>query len=170
MYAALLSTLVTDPVEQNHLLSAIDTIPCIRAKAEWTLRWIEDCSEPFALRLVAFAAVEGIFFSSSFASIFWLKGKGIMHGLCFSNELISRDEGMHTEFACLLFQTLQDRPSELAVLKVVVGAVLLEKAFVEGKVQINLYCCALIIARRRASCPTTWDEFCGDVSIHRVCC
>lgn len=134
MYAALLSTLITDTVEQRRLLNAIDTIPCIRAKAEWTLRWIEDCSESFALRLVAFAAVEGIFFSSSFASIFWLKGKGIMHGLCFSNELISRDEGMHTQFACLLFQTLQSRPSQSEVLKIVESAVDLEKAFVEGKV------------------------------------
>lgn len=143
MYAALISTLITDSVEQYNLFNAIETIPCVRAKAEWTLRWIDGCSTTFALRLVAFAAVEGIFFSSSFASIFWLKGKGIMHGLCFSNELISRDEGMHMEFACLVFQTLKRRPSQEEVLGVVLSAVELEKAFVKGKAAVSFSCWSL---------------------------
>ena len=85
-------------------------VPCIAKKADWAIRWINDMSSTFASRLVAFAAVEGIFFSGSFASIFWLKKRGLMPGLTFSNELISRDEGLHTDFACLLFSHLNHRP------------------------------------------------------------
>jgi len=133
MYGVLLTTLVTDAEEQYRLLNAIETIPSIKAKADWTLKWIHDSSESFALRLVAFVAVEGIFFSSSFASIFWLKGRGVMKGLCFSNELISRDEGLHVEFGCLLFQTLDNKPKEENVFSIISSAVDLEKTFVKGK-------------------------------------
>jgi len=139
MYAALLSTYITDTCEQVHLLSAIETIPSIKAKSDWTLKWIYESKDSFAHRLVAFAAVEGIFFSSSFASIFWIKRKGILHGLCFSNELISRDEGMHTEFACLLFNSLKQKPQEEEVLKIVKEAVSLERVFVEGRQILKSY-------------------------------
>lgn len=104
-------------------------VPCIRKKADWALKWISDKSSTFAQRLVAFAAVEGIFFSGSFASIFWLKKRGLMPGLTFSNELISRDEGMHTDFACLLFSHLNNRPSKQAVQDVITEAVTIEQEF-----------------------------------------
>ena len=105
------------------------TVPCIRKKADWALKWISDKNSTFAQRLIAFAAVEGIFFSGSFASIFWLKKRGLMPGLTFSNELISRDEGMHTDFACLLFSHLNNRPSKQAVQDVISEAVAIEQEF-----------------------------------------
>lgn len=105
------------------------TVPCIRKKADWALKWISDKNSTFAQRLIAFAAVEGIFFSGSFASIFWLKKRGLMPGLTFSNELISRDEGMHTDFACLLFSHLNNRPSKQAVQDVITEAVAIEQEF-----------------------------------------
>jgi ribonucleoside-diphosphate reductase subunit M2 len=104
-------------------------VPCIRKKADWALRWISDKNSTFANRLVAFAAVEGIFFSGSFASIFWLKKRGLMPGLTFSNELISRDEGMHTDFACLLFSLLKTRPDQEAVKNIITEAVTIEQEF-----------------------------------------
>lgn len=104
-------------------------VPCIRKKADWAIKWIEDKNSSFAQRLVAFAAVEGIFFSGSFASIFWLKKRGLMPGLTFSNELISRDEGLHTDFACLLFSHLNHRPSKQAVQDVITEAVTIEQEF-----------------------------------------
>jgi len=104
-------------------------VPCIRRKADWALRWISDTSSTFASRLVAFAAIEGIFFSGAFASIFWLKKRGLMPGLTFSNELISRDEGMHTDFACLLFSHLKNRPSVEAVENIIREAVDIEQEF-----------------------------------------
>lgn len=105
------------------------SVPCIRKKADWAIKWIQDKSSTFAQRLVAFAAVEGIFFSGSFASIFWLKKRGLMPGLTFSNELISRDEGLHTDFACLLFSHLNNRPSKQAVQDVITEAVTIEQEF-----------------------------------------
>src|SRR6188768_4402944 len=100
-YSLLIDTLIKDPIEKDHLLHAIETVPCVQRKAEWAMRWIGKGS--FAERLIAFAAVEGIFFSGSFCSIFWLKKRGLMPGLSFTNELISRDEGLHCDFACLLY-------------------------------------------------------------------
>lgn len=105
------------------------SVPCIRKKADWAIKWIQDKSSTFAQRLVAFAAVEGIFFSGSFASIFWLKKRGMMPGLTFSNELISRDEGLHTDFACLLFSHLKHRPTKQAVQDVITEAVTIEQEF-----------------------------------------
>ena len=105
------------------------TVPCIKKKADWAVKWIQDKNSTFAQRLVAFAAVEGIFFSGSFASIFWLKKRGLMAGLTFSNELISRDEGLHTDFACLLFSHLKHRPSKEAVQAVITEAVEIEQEF-----------------------------------------
>ncbi|MCR9066943.1 MAG: ribonucleotide-diphosphate reductase subunit beta, partial [Cytophagales bacterium] len=100
-YSLLIDTYVKDPKEKDHLFNAIDTMDCVKKKADWALRWIDEGS--FAERLIAFAAVEGIFFSGSFCSIFWMKKRGLMPGLSFSNELISRDEGLHCDFACLLY-------------------------------------------------------------------
>ena len=131
-YSLLLDSYIKDPQERDHLFSAIDTIPCIKKKADWALRWISDKDSAFAERLVAFAAVEGIFFSGSFASIFWLKKRGLMPGLTFSNELISRDEGMHTDFACLLFHHLRRRPHPSRVERIITEAVEIEKEFLTG--------------------------------------
>ncbi len=127
-YALLIDTYVKDPAEKDRLFHAIETVPAVKRKAEWALRWIENGS--FAQRLVAFAAVEGIFFSGSFCSIFWLKKRGLMPGLTFSNELISRDEGLHCEFACLLYSMLQGKLSEQEVHEIIGDAVAIEKEFI----------------------------------------
>ncbi len=135
-YALLIDTYIQDPREKHHLFHAIDTVPAVRKKADWALRWIENGS--FAERLVAFAAVEGIFFSGSFCSIFWLKKRGLMPGLTFSNELISRDEGLHCEFACLLYGMLNNRLSEEQVHGIIGNAVEIEKEFVTEALPVNL--------------------------------
>ncbi|KAI0180483.1 small subunit of ribonucleotide reductase [Hypoxylon sp. FL1284] len=128
-YSLLIDTYIKEPAQKTHLFNAIDTIPCIRKKADWALHWISDKKSTFAQRLIAFAAVEGIFFSGAFASIFWLKKRGLMPGLTFSNELISRDEGLHTDFACLLFTHLKNRPGKDIIEKIVTDAVAIEKEF-----------------------------------------
>src|SRR6201985_556601 len=127
-YALLIDTYIKDPAEKDRLFHAIDTVPCVGKKAEWALRWINNGT--FAERLIAFAAVEGIFFSGSFCSIFWLKKRGLMPGLTFSNELISRDEGMHCEFACLLYRLLKYKLPPRAVQNIIKSAVEIEKEFV----------------------------------------
>ncbi|XP_009419375.2 ribonucleoside-diphosphate reductase small chain [Musa acuminata AAA Group] len=129
MYSLLLDTYVKDPDDKYRLFHAIDTVPAVARKADWALRWI-DSSGSFAERLVAFACVEGIFFSGSFCAIFWLKKRGLMPGLTFSNELISRDEGLHCDFACLLYSLLRNKLSEEAVRAIVADAVDIERAFV----------------------------------------
>lgn len=128
-YSLLIDTYIKDPQEAEFLFNAIDTIPCIKKKAEWALRWISDDDALFGERLVAFAAVEGIFFSGSFASIFWLKKRGLMPGLTFSNELICRDEGLHTDFACLLFSHLKNRPDQSIIERIITEAVSIEKEY-----------------------------------------
>ncbi|KAJ3697288.1 hypothetical protein LUZ61_000993 [Rhynchospora tenuis] len=128
-YSLLLETYIKDPVEKTRLFSAIETLPCVARKAEWALRWIES-SDTFAERLLAFACVEGIFFSGSFCAIFWLKKRGLMPGLTFSNELISRDEGLHCDFAVLLYQLLKNKLDEERVGSIVADAVEIEKQFV----------------------------------------
>lgn len=128
-YSLLIDTYIKEQAQRTYLFNAIETIPCIKKKADWAVRWIQDKDSTFAQRLVAFAAVEGIFFSGSFASIFWLKKRGLMAGLTFSNELISRDEGLHTDFACLLFSHLRHRPSKKAVQDVITEAVSIEQEF-----------------------------------------
>jgi ribonucleoside-diphosphate reductase beta chain len=120
-YALLIDTYVKDAAEKDRLFHAIDTVPAVKKKAEWALRWIEQGN--FAERLVAFAAVEGIFFSGSFCSIFWLKKRGLMPGLTFSNELISRDEGLHCEFACLLYSMLNAKLTQEQVYSIIGDAV-----------------------------------------------
>jgi ribonucleoside-diphosphate reductase beta chain len=135
-YALLIDTYVKDPQEKHRLFHAIETVPAVKKKAEWALRWIENGS--FAERLVAFAAVEGIFFSGSFCSIFWLKKRGLMPGLTFSNELISRDEGMHCEFACLLYSMLNNKLSQEEVYGIIGNAVEIEKEFITDALPVKL--------------------------------
>ena len=132
-YSLLIDTYIKDAAEREYLFDAVETIPCIKRKAEWALRWISDQHSTFAERLIAFAAVEGIFFSGSFASIFWLKKRGLMPGLTFSNELISRDEGMHTDFACLLFSHLKRRPHPNTIERIITEAVMIEQEFLTGR-------------------------------------
>ncbi|AWU74491.1 ribonucleoside-diphosphate reductase small chain [Pichia kudriavzevii] len=137
-YSLLIDTYIKDPKESEFLFNAIETIPCIKEKAEWALKWIADKDALFAERLVAFAAVEGIFFSGSFASIFWLKKRGLMPGLTFSNELICRDEGLHTDFACLLFSHLNHTPDEKIVRQIITEAVDIEKKYFTDALPVNL--------------------------------
>ena len=137
MYALLIDTYVKDPVERQQLFSAIETVPAVRDKAEWAIKWM-NADTSLAKRLVAFAAVEGIFFSGSFCAVFWLKKRGLMPGLCFSNELISRDEGLHTDFACMMYGMLRERLSEGEVCEIVGGAVTAEKRFVTEALPVDL--------------------------------
>ncbi|BGP23979.1 ribonucleoside-diphosphate reductase subunit M2 [Rhodotorula toruloides] len=138
VYSLLIDTYVREPEERTKLFNAIETIPCIQKKAEWALTWISDDRSVFGERLVAFAAVEGIFFSGSFASIFWLKKRGLMPGLTFSNELISRDEGLHTDFACLLFSHLERRPHPDTVERIIREAVEIEQEFLTEALPVKL--------------------------------
>jgi len=128
-YSLLIDTYIKDNIEKSQLLNAIDTIPFIKRKAEWALRWINHTNS-FAERIVAFAAVEGIFFSGSFCAIFWLKKRGKMPGLTFSNELISRDESLHCDFACLLYSMLKHKLSQSTIVEIIKQAVEIEKMFV----------------------------------------
>ncbi|PIU00469.1 MAG: ribonucleoside-diphosphate reductase [Bdellovibrionales bacterium CG10_big_fil_rev_8_21_14_0_10_45_34] len=136
-YSLLIDTYIKDNKEKQRLFNAVEHIPCVKRKAEWALNWIES-SKSFAERLVAFAAVEGIFFSGSFCSIFWLKKRGLMPGLTFSNELISRDEGLHCDFACLLFNMLKEKPDAATVKQIVLDAVEIEKEFVTDSLPVDL--------------------------------
>jgi len=136
-YSLLIDTYIKDKQEQNKLFNAIETIPAIKKKAEWAIKWIN--SNSFVERLIAFAAVEGIFFSGSFCSIFWLKKRGLMPGLTFSNELISRDEGMHCDFACHLYnQHIQNKLSEKKVKEIICGALEVEKEFILEALPVRL--------------------------------
>ncbi|KAG1753929.1 ribonucleotide reductase small subunit [Suillus paluster] len=137
-YSLLIDTLIKDVNERQYIFDAIETIPAVKRKADWALRWISDKEATFATRLIAFAAVEGIFFSGSFASIFWLKKRGLMPGLTFSNELISRDEGMHTDFACLLFSHLKRRPHPDVVQKIITESVQIEQEFLADALPVSL--------------------------------
>nr|WCB87049.1 CPPV238 ribonucleotide reductase small subunit [Cooks petrelpox virus] len=138
MYSLLIDTYIEDRLEKERLFSSIRTMDCIRLKSEWVLKWIND-SVPYGERLVAFAAVEGILFSGSFAAIFWLKKRGLMPGLSFSNELISRDEGLHCDFACLLFcKYLINKPSENRVVEIISSAVNVEVAFFNDALPVDL--------------------------------
>ncbi|MGZ3634322.1 MAG: ribonucleoside-diphosphate reductase small subunit [Parachlamydiaceae bacterium] len=135
-YSLLIDTYIQDNAEKNYLFNAIETVPCVKKKAEWALRWIDQGS--FAERLVAFAAVEGIFFSGSFCSIFWLKKRGLMPGLSFSNELISRDEGLHCDFACLLYSQLKNKLDPKEVQEIIAKAVDIEREFVCDALPVKL--------------------------------
>ena len=128
-YSLLIDTYIKDPAERHQLFNAIETVPAVQKKAKWALNWINADNASYAERIVAFASVEGIFFSGSFAAIFWLKKRGLMPGLTFSNELISRDEGLHTDFACLMYKHLVNKLSEKRVLQIVCEAVEIEIEF-----------------------------------------
>jgi ribonucleoside-diphosphate reductase beta chain len=136
-YSLLIDTYIKDESEKTKMFHAIDTIPCVKKKADWALRWIDEAPS-FAHRLIAFAAVEGIFFSGSFCSIFWLKKRGLMPGLSFSNELISRDEGLHCDFACLIYSMLQNKLSKKEVESIITDAVEYEKEFVSDALPVSL--------------------------------
>ncbi|UZR94991.1 ribonucleoside-diphosphate reductase small subunit [Chondrinema litorale] len=136
-YSLLIDTYIKDSAEKDKLFNALETVPCVGKKGSWALKWIE--SDSFAERLIAFAAVEGIFFSGSFCSIFWLKKRGLMPGLSFSNELISRDEGMHCDFACLLYaKYLKNKLSEERILEIITDAVTIEQEFVTDALPVKL--------------------------------
>ena len=167
VYSLLIDTLVKDGPERHMLFNAIETIPCVQRKSEWALRWISDPRSTFAERLVAFAAVEGIFFSSSFAGIFWLKKRGLMPGLTFSNELISRDEGLHTDFACLLFSHLVHKPQPDVVANIVREAVTVEKQFVTGELWLT-YVASAYEKSRGALRQSYRDEFYAYVRLRRI--
>ena len=136
-YSLLIDTYIKDKDEQNHLFNAIDTVPAVQKKAEWALKWIS--SESFVERLIAFAAVEGIFFSGSFCSIFWLKKRGLMPGLSFSNELISRDEGLHTDFAVHLYNHhIENKLSRERLIEIIDSALTIEKEFITEALPVSL--------------------------------
>ncbi len=179
MYSLLIDTYITEEKQKTHLLNSISTIPCIQKKADWALKWINDTNATFAQQLVAFAAVEGIFFSGSFCAVFWLKKRNLLPGLTFSNELICRDEGLHCDLACLLFTMLNVKPPMSIVGQIIMDAVAIEKEFITVALSVALIgmnallmsqyieCCAnrLFIALGgtgllypEASNPFTWME------------
>jgi ribonucleotide reductase beta subunit family protein with ferritin-like domain len=162
MYSLLIDTYVKDPEEKHALFHATENFPAVKQKAEWALKYIND-TDNFGTRLIAFACVEGIFFSGSFCAIFWLKKRGLMPGLCFSNELISRDEGLHTDFACLIFSMLSPahKPSPETVNALVREAVTIEKAFISESLPA-----ALIGMNSKLMCQ--YIEFVADRLMHAL--
>jgi len=154
-YSLLIDTYIRDNEQKDHLLNAIETVPCVQRKAEWALQWCERDNASFAERCVAFAAVEGIFFSGSFCAIFWLKKRGLMPGLAFSNELISRDEGLHCDFACLLYKQLINKLPEERIVEMITNAVEIEKEFVSDALPVELIGMNSTLMR-------DYIEFCAD--------
>ncbi len=156
-YSLLLRSLIRDEQDRATLFSAIETMPAVKAKVDWCLRWIESPDVAFPIRLIAFAIVEGIFFSSSFAAIFWMRSRGLMPALSQSNELIARDEGMHTTFACILYRYIEVKPDRDVVTGMVAEAVALEHVFFECK-SFYLYCMwsLLTLYLIACSCPSAW--------------
>jgi ribonucleoside-diphosphate reductase beta chain len=138
MYSLLIDTYVEDKEEKAGLFRAIETIPCVKLKAEWAQKWISSRDENFATRLVAFAIVEGIFFSGSFCAIYWLKERGLMPGLTTSNEFIARDEGLHTDFACALYEEIERKLPKAKVHKIIKEAVKIEKQFITESLPCHL--------------------------------
>lgn len=138
VYSLLIDTYIADEKEKHELFTAVENVPCIQQKAHWAIKWMEDKGSNFATRVVAFAAIEGIFFSGSFCAIFWLKKRGLMPGLTFSNELISRDEGMHTDFAVLLYSMLEKKLSQEQIESIIREAVSIEKEFITNAVPCHL--------------------------------
>ena len=158
MYSLLIETYIKDSAERSRLFNAVETMPCVAKKAEWAMRWIGNKEAPYSERIVAFAAVEGIFFSGSFAAIFWLKKRGLMPGLTFSNELISRDEGLHCDFACVMFKHLGkhllinvyilswlnhnisavNKPSKDRVIEIIKNAVKIEQEFLTDALPVEM--------------------------------
>lgn len=160
-YSLLIDTYIKDNKEKDFLFNAIENLPCVGKKADWALKWIDNGN--FAQRLIAFAAVEGIFFSGSFCSIFWLKKRGLMPGLSFSNELISRDEGLHCDFACLLYNQLQNKLTKQEVTQIITEAVEFEKEFVTDAIPV-----ALIGMNAKLMCQ--YIEFVADRLLRELNC
>lgn len=163
VYSLLIDTYVTESSAKHRLFNAIETLPCVAKKAEWALRWCDASTVSFAERLVAFAAVEGICFSGSFCAIFWLKKRGLLPGLCFSNELISRDEGLHCEFACLLYGLLVNKLPETRIHEIVSGAVGVEEEFVCAALPVELI-------GLNARSMTQYIHFCADRLLQELGC
>jgi ribonucleoside-diphosphate reductase beta chain len=138
MYSLLIETYIKDNEEKDKLFNALEAFPCIKKKADWAIKWINDKRSSFATRLIAFACVEGIFFSGAFCSIFWLKKRGLMPGLTFSNELISRDEALHTEFAVLLYNSMNRKMKKEKVVEIIKEAVEIEKEFITDALPCRL--------------------------------
>ena len=155
VYSLLIDTYVKDVNEKSHLLNAIETVSCVQKKANWALKWCNRENASFAERIVAFAAVEGIFFSGSFCSIFWLKKRGLMPGLCFSNELISRDEGMHCDFACLIYSKLVNKLPQEQIYNIIGNAVEIECEFVRDALPVELL-------GMNSGLMSQYIEFCAD--------
>jgi ribonucleoside-diphosphate reductase subunit M2 len=154
-YSLLIDTYIRDNKQKTHLLNAIDTVECVQKKANWALQWCDRDHSSFAERCIAFAAVEGIFFSGSFCAIFWLKKRGLMPGLCFSNELISRDEGLHCDFACMIYNKLVNKLPESRIIEIITNAVEIEKEFVVDALPVEL-----IGMNSKLMCA--YIEFCAD--------
>lgn len=163
MYSLLIETLIRDQATKSGLFNALDTIPCIRAKGDWALKWCNADVASFAERLVAFAAVEGIFFSGSFCAIFWLKKRGLMPGLGFSNELISRDEGLHCDFACLLYSYLANKLPVTRVHEIISEAVTIEQEFITNALPVHLI-------GMNNGLMTQYIQFCADRLIESLGC
>lgn len=161
VYSLLIDTYIKDLVEKDHLLRAIETIPCVQKKANWALKWCNPSYAAFAERVVAFAAVEGIFFSGSFCSIFWLKKRGLMPGLSFSNELISRDEGLHCDFACLMYSKLVNQLPASRIQEIIGDAVTIEKEFVKDSLPVELI-------GMNSALMCQYIEFCADRLLHSL--
>jgi len=159
-YSMLIETLIKDLTERNRLFKAIETIPSIKKKADWALKWITS-SKSFAERLTGFLVVEGLFFSGAFCSIFWLKKRGLMPGLCFSNELISRDEGVHCDFACLLYSMLTNKLDQSVIYDIIGEAVEYEKEFITESLPVSLI-------GMNATLMKQYIEFCADRLIYTL--
>ena len=138
MYSLLIDTYIKDDTEKEHLFNAIETIPCVKQKAEWAMKWIMDTKSSFSQRLVAFAIVEGIFFSGSFCAIYWLKKRGLMPGLTSANEFIARDEGMHTETACIIYNLINEKISKEDMYAMLDEAIKIEKQFITESIPCDL--------------------------------
>ena len=162
-YSLLIDTYVKDQKKKNHLLNAIEEVPCVKKKANWALKWCDQRYASFAERMIAFAAVEGIFFSGSFCAIFWLKKRGLMPGLCFSNELISRDEGLHCDFACLLYKKLVNKLPNSRIEEIITHAVEIEKEFVIDALPVSLI-------GMNGDLMCQYIEFCADRLLHALGC
>jgi ribonucleoside-diphosphate reductase subunit M2 len=163
VYSLLIDTYVKDNQEKTRLFNAIETIPCVMKKAHWALKWLDRNMASFAERIIAFAAVEGIFFSGSFCAIFWLKKRGLMPGLSFSNELISRDEGLHCDFACLLYSKLANKLPQERVYEIISDAVSIECEFVKDALPVELI-------GMNSTLMSQYIQFCADRLLVAVGC
>jgi ribonucleoside-diphosphate reductase subunit M2 len=155
MYLLLIDTYIKDPTKKMHLLQAIETVPCVQQKAQWALRWCNSTTASFAKRMIAFAVVKGIFFSGSFCAIFWLKKRGLLPVLCFSNKLIGRNEGLHCNLACLMYSKLVSRLPESWIVEIVSSAVAIEMEFVVDALPVEL-----IMMNSAMMC--NYIKFCAD--------